>query len=235
MLLLCLVFTAGASAAQSVARFQARPAAPSTSVEPGEHALNLGGRRDGTLYVPATVVPGPRPLLVLLHGNGQESAYFRFLFPLAEEFGVVLLAIDSRGRTWDGIRGVPGPDVRFIDHALRHAFDRVAVDPQRIALGGFSDGATYGLSLGLANGDLFTHLVAFSPGAIARPPAVVGQPRIFIAHGTADYVLNIDRTSRRVVPALRAAGYDVSYEEFDGAHAVPPAVARMALEWLEGS
>lgn len=217
------------------ARLHVRPAAPVHSIEPGVHALDLGGRRDGILYVPRGTAPGPQPLLVLLHGNGQEAKFFRFLFPLAEESGVVLLAVDSRGRTWDGIRGRYGPDIRFIDGALRHAFERVAVDPRRIAIGGFSDGATYALYLGLGNGDLFTHVVAFTPGSIARPEAVVGQPRLFIAHGTADTVLNIDRTSRRVVPVLRGAGYDVTYEEFDGPHTVPVSVARAALGWLAGT
>ena len=38
---------------------------------------------------------------------------------------------------------------------------------------GFSDGASYALSLGAANGDLFTHIAAFSPGFM-RPPVSVG-------------------------------------------------------------
>ncbi len=34
---------------------------------------------------------------------------------------------------------------------------------------GFSDGASYALSLGVPNGDLFTHIVAFSPGFMRLP------------------------------------------------------------------
>jgi phospholipase/carboxylesterase len=45
-------------------------------------------------------------------------------------------------------------------------------------------------------------------------------------------VLPIARTSRRVVPDLRADGYDVTYREFDGAHVVPPSVAAEAADWL---
>src|SRR6202030_4387442 len=55
--------------------------------------------------------------------------------------------------------------------------------------------------------------------------------RIYISHGTADTVLPIDRCSRRIVPALRAAGYEVTYEEFDGGHTVPPATADRAFAW----
>src|SRR3712207_7974813 len=50
---------------------------------------------------------------------------------------------------------------------------------------GFSDGASYALSLGIPNGDLFTHLVAFSPG-FAAPDGQRGHPRVFVGHGVDD-------------------------------------------------
>ena len=66
-----------------------------------------------------------------------------------------VLAPDSRGTTWDAIREGFGDDVTFIDRALEHVFARVSIDPARVTVGGFSDGASYALSLGLANGDVF--------------------------------------------------------------------------------
>jgi predicted esterase len=86
---------------------------------------------------------------------------------LADEAGLVLLAPESRGTTWDVLRGGYGPDVAFIDRALEQTFGRYAVDPRRLAVGGFSDGASYALSLGITNGDLFGHVLAFSPGFMA--------------------------------------------------------------------
>jgi phospholipase/carboxylesterase len=47
-----------------------------------------------------------------------------------------------------------------------------------------------------------------------------------------DQVLPIDRCSRRLVPRLRDAGYEVEYVEFDGPHTVPPELVDRALEWL---
>jgi len=131
------------------------------------------------------------------------------------------------------IVGGYGPDAAAIDGLLAAAFARVRVDPARLALGGFSDGASYALSLGLANGDLFTHLLAFSPGFLA-PGDRHGRPAIFVSHGTEDPVLPIDRCSRRLVPALRRAGYAVDYREFAGGHAVPPPIAEAAVAWLRG-
>ena len=61
-----------------------------------------------------------------------------------------------------------------MDQAVHHVFERYSIDPGRIGLAGFSDGASYALSLGVANGDLFTHIMAFSPGFM-RPPAQVRE------------------------------------------------------------
>src|SRR5262249_11709837 len=115
--------------------------------------------------------------------------------------------------------------------ALAMTFNRCAVDPAHLGIGGFSDGASYALSLGLTNGDRFTHILAFSPGFVP-PAAQVGSPLIFVSHGPRDPVLPIDRCSRRIVPRLERAGYDVTYVEFDGPHTVPPEIARRGLDWF---
>jgi predicted esterase len=96
---------------------------------------------------------------------------------------------------------------------------------------GFSDGASYSLSLGLANADLFTHIIAFSPGFLVPTPRT-GTPHVYLSHGRADTVLSIDRTSRRIVPGLRAAGIPVEVHEFEGPRTVPPDVAEGAARWL---
>jgi predicted esterase len=168
----------------------------------------------------------------MLHGGGGDArgGISPFL-GLAEGAGLVLLAPESRGRTWDVLAGGYGPDVEFVDRALEWAFDRLSVDEGRVAVGGFSDGASYALSLGLTNGDLFTHVIAFSSG-FSAPADRRGEPAVFVSHGTGDEVLPIGRTSRRIVPQLERMGYEVTYREFDGPHAVPEAVAREALGWL---
>jgi phospholipase/carboxylesterase len=216
-------------------RLLARPQRPTVEApEHGLHPLKLGGERDGLLYVPKGYrVDRPVPLVVMLHGAGGNARHA--LGPwqkLADEAGLLLLAPDSRGPTWDIIaEDAYGSDVAFIDRALAYVFERYAVDPKRLAIEGFSDGASYALSLGLTNGDLFTHVVAFSPGFLA-PAAQRGQPGLFISHGVKDEVLRIDPCSRRIVPRVRRAGYSVLYREFDGPHTVPADIAREALDWF---
>jgi predicted esterase len=128
------------------------------------------------------------------------------------------------------LEGGYGPDVEFIARALERASDRLALDTQRMAIAGFSDGASYALSRGLTDGNLFTHVIAFSPGFMA-PEQRKGKPSIFVSHGMRDRVLPIERCSRRIVPQLEREGYEVHYREFDGTHTIPPSVAREALEW----
>ncbi|HEV2060696.1 MAG TPA: hypothetical protein VGR11_15195 [Solirubrobacteraceae bacterium] len=214
-------------------RLRARPADVAERAPPaGCTALGLTEGRDGLLHVPLAGVRRASPLVVVLHGAGASGFDAMMLLrDLCETRGLVLLAPDSRGSSWDFLRGGFGPDVAFIDRALEHVFARCSIDPARIALAGFSDGASYALSLGIANGDLFTHLIAFSPG-FAAPKTQVGQPRVFVTHGTDDVVLPIERCSRLLVPRLRAGGHDVVYEEFDGGHKVPRELANRAIQWL---
>jgi predicted esterase len=176
----------------------------------------------------------PAPFALLMHGAGGDArGGIDPLLRFADAAGLLLLAPDSRDVTWDVIMRSFGPDIEVMDRALGHVFARYNIDADRLAIGGFSDGASYALSVGLTNGDLFTHVIAFSPG-FASPGEVVGQPRIFITHGVGDQVLPIDRTSRRLQPRLRGAGYQVVYEEFPGGHAVPVDRAQRALDWLLG-
>jgi phospholipase/carboxylesterase len=189
--------------------------------------------RGGVVYVPPRYTPGqPTALLLLLHGAGGAGAnVVRPFIPLADSSTTIVVAPDSRGPTWDFIRGPFGPDVAFIDDLLRQTFDAYDIDPERVAVAGFSDGASYALSLGLTNGDLFTRVVALSPGTgVVFAP--VGRPRVFIAHGTEDRVLPIDRTSRRIVPSLREQGYLVEYREFSGQHRIVPEIVSGAFRWL---
>jgi phospholipase/carboxylesterase len=144
---------------------------------------------------------------------------------------MVVVAPDSRATTWQMGQRSSGRDAGFIDRLLAHVSDRVSIDPERVAVGGFSDGASYALELGLANGDLFHRVIAFSPGILAAAPPH-GRPRVFVSHGTADTILPIDRCSRVFVPMLRRVGYDVEYVEFDGGHQVPAAIRARALAWL---
>ena len=151
-------------------------------------------------------------------------------FPFAERHGLVFLVPYAAGRTWDVVLGGFGPDVEMIGRALEHTFDHCAIDPARVVIGGFSDGGSYALSLGLTNGDLFSRVVAFSPGFMV-PKRRVGTPKVFLSHGTHDEVLPINGTSRPISRQLTEWGYGLTYREFEGPHTVPAAIATEAFTW----
>ena len=200
----------------------------------GQLMLGLDGSRDAILQVPPND-GAPFPLLVMLHGAGQRAEdMFWYLGSTPEETKVAVLAPNSRGQTWDGIHGAFGPDVDFIDRALDKVFQTVAIDPTRLAIGGFSDGASYGISMGLINGDLFKRIVGFSPGFVLYRTSY-GQPTVFISHGTADRILPINSCGLSVAMELRRRGYQTHFREFDGGHEIPEAIAREGLEWISAS
>jgi len=213
-------------------RLLARPSGADGEAPVGLRLLEPGG---SYLYVPAGYRGRrPAPLVLLLHGAGEDARDgLALLRQQADEAGLILLAPSSRGPTWDLIlgRGRYGRDVAGIDEALGRVFSSYAVDPGRVAVGGYSDGASYALSLGISNGDLFGHVLAFSPGFMV-PAGRVGSPRFFVSHGTRDGWLPIHRTSRRLVPELESLGYEVRYREFDGPHVVPPEIAQQAVGWF---
>ena len=215
------------------------------AVTAGKHRLGNGA----IAYVPDST--GPRPLLVLVHGAGDRAATFVDRFTgFADREGVILLSVQSRGPTWDlapkqNVLGGPlamkskpvlrfGPDVARVDQALGELFRRAAVNPRRIALLGFSDGASYALSLGLANPQLFRSVVALSPGFVVTPALVAPSQRIFIAHGRQDRVLPFRVAEKDIAGLITANGLKPRFRPFDGDHYIDEAALAEGLAYAFG-
>jgi len=217
------------------------PAAPDISDARGRQPL--AGVSWADVYLPASYDPArPAPMAVLLHGSGDRGRTMIDAFAdLAEEHGVILLAIDSDAYSWDiMVKGarlrntthVPkwGEDVARIDTAIARAFDVYAVDPRRVALVGFSDGAGYGLSLGVNNAELFSSVIAFAPGLLTRVDGV-SRGRVFIAHGEQDRVLPVGPSRDIFAPALQQLGFGVTLRLFQGRHEMPEDIRAEAFAW----
>jgi predicted esterase len=199
------------------------------SLSPGTSILGLSNGTAGLLHVPAGQVRG---LVVALHGAGGEARNALDLLQAeADRTGLVVLAPASLSTTWAMIRRGPDPDSEALDAALADVFARQPFDPASLSVAGFSDGGSYALTLGLANGDLFRRVVGFSPG-FHLADRLQGRPRFLLTHGVHDRVLPIERTSRRLVPELLGLGLDVTYHEFQGGHVVPPSYVVEAADWL---
>ncbi len=136
------------------------------------------------LHVPEQCVGNKRsPLVLLLHGGGRSGKIEVDKFRgLADKYGMILLTGNaSQPGRWDVISGMlskrtkysgseqglavtefPETDVRILDSALKFVLRTNAIDPDKIALLGFSDGGSYSLFLGRANLDVFSRIAPLS-------------------------------------------------------------------------
>src|ERR1044072_1364241 len=146
-------------------RLSARPRTDVKTSATVKISLGVNSDRDAVLQIPKSAGSSPLPLLVMLHGATQSSdEMFWYLGTAHEEAGIAVLAPNSRDTTWDAMGGEGlGIDVDYLNRALERVFETTAIDPARVSIGGFSDGASYALSLGLINGDFFKSIIAFSP------------------------------------------------------------------------
>lgn len=216
-------------------RFSFRPGtAPDKQALPaGRHHLGIADERDAVLIVPDGLQPGvPVALLVMFHGaGGSADKVLPFVIDHACQRGFLLLLPQSQFATWDLVIGGNGPDLERLDKALHEVASRFSIDPSHLGFAGFSDGGSYALSAGVTNGDVASHVIAFSAGFMSVFQQN-GTPRIFIAHGLEDEQLPIETSARPQVAKLKAAGYDVTALEFRGPHHIEPPVVALAMDFF---
>ena len=196
---------------------------------------------DGAVaYIPASAGPNP-PLLVLLHGAGHRQAEIVEHFEAeADKRGILLLAPDSRGITWDKVLDAEAPlsvdspianqqshsfgrtpDADHVESAISGLAKILPFNRARIVLAGFSDGATFALAMGMSRRYPFEAVIAWSPGiAIENEDPARGRP-VFISHGRQDPILKFEVTRSEIVPLVQSEGALVRFVAFDGGHDAP--------------
>lgn len=202
-------------------------------------------------YRPPSASGAPLPLVVLFHGYGFPAEQFMAIMtPVADRWGFMLVAPKAEHITWDMIyrgmndqsrsrvitRSKPrfGKDIAGIDAALKTMFATAPVDPRHVVLLGFSDGATYALSVGLANPQLFTTVISLSPGFVVFPDEVSKGQKVFVAHGTSDERLEFSNTRDAIVGPMQKAGMQVRFRPFEGRHVIDRDTLREALAFALG-
>jgi phospholipase/carboxylesterase len=200
-------------------------------------------------YRPASASNSPRPLIVMFHGAGMSARNFLDgARGEADRCGCLLLSVQSAGATWDMIglvrqaskngRATPdqlfGADTGLVEQALSIALRAADADRNSVVLAGFSDGASYALSLGLANPAIVRGVIAFAPGFHLEPAAINPRQRLFIAHSPTDQILPFERTRDDTVASLQKAGFDLRFRPFDGGHRVDKMVLSEAIDFVVG-
>ncbi|SAL79884.1 alpha/beta hydrolase [Caballeronia telluris] len=215
-------------------RLSFTPADPVKSpLPPGRNRLRIAYERDAVLYVPSGLdTDRPTPLFVMFHGaGGFPEKVLPFVEEHADREKFLILAPHSMYPTWDIVVGGSGPDLERLRRALVEVTSRFSIAPGHLAFAGFSDGASYALSIGITNGDVASHVIAMS-GGFMSVFTQEGAPKVFIAHGLSDEQLPVETSARVNAQKLEAAGYDVHYIEFNGPHAIQPAVVSMAIQFF---
>ena len=187
----------------------------------------------GWIYRPQRVAE-KWPLLVLLHGAGDGARHMiELLKSDADRGGYIILAPDSEGLTWDLFEEAGyARDPARIDAAMRDLAARVPIDRNRIAIAGFSDGASYALSFGIANPQVFRGVLAMSPGFLDLAAKVDPTQRLFITHGRRDQGLSWRKVARDFVPRLKKAGMRPRTRWFAGGHWIDKAIYPEAVDYV---
>lgn len=205
----------------------------------GEHGAGCSANGCGVIYVPSNYSASGTeelPLWVYLRSccnTSRDEVEAYGLDQMAEENGVLLVAPEPKGENWDLLeRGTLGADVIQLDAILLHVYRSFRVDASRGVLSGFSDGASEALAVGLPNGNVFTHTMAFSSGGWDPAASTSGRkPQVFISYGRDDPIFPL-KSSETTAVLLDVEGFNVTAYEFQGGHVLPPEVLDTATAWF---
>ena len=196
---------------------------------------------------------GPPPLLLLLHGIGSNEADLFGLTPYLDERFFILSArapvvLGPGAYGWFNIEYTPTGLVADVEQArasLRLAGDFIdeltdayAIDPRRVYLMGFSQGAMMSLGLTLMRPAQVAGVVAMSgrlPGrefqTTAGPDAPLAGLPVLVTHGLYDPVLPISN-GRDIRDRLTEWGAALTYREYPMGHEVSQESLRDVARWL---
>jgi phospholipase/carboxylesterase len=194
------------------------------------------------LLAPAEIDPARAyPLVTVLHGAGrQDELIARSLEGEADRRHALFLVPRSWQPTWDLIAGGDGEDLRFLVYCFDAIYRRYRIDPARQALVGYSDGASYGLALGLSNPRVFAAVMAWAAGFLAIDAQSLRdgdpKPRIFLEYGTHDQLFPFDRVALPMKEALERLGYPLTFRADEGGIHWPSSRFQPdALDWFLGA
>ncbi len=196
------------------------------------------GRGGFVLYVPESYDGSEAwPLVVALHGgNGHGSEFLWTWLREARGRRFLLLAPTSRGPTWS--LDAPASDGAALGSMIEFARERWRVDEKRVLVTGLSDGATFALLWGLAEGSPSTAIAAVA-GVLHPANFALGNldrargRRIYLAHGKLDWLFPVS-LARLCREALARAGADLVYREIeDLSHTYPRDENDRILAWFD--
>ncbi len=190
------------------------------------------------------------PTIVALHGRGTDSADLLPLIESLELDDVLVVAPHAplpfnpwSGFAWYDLsqQWVPNPrtfntSLQLLRRFLAESKGGYPLDPQRLILLGFSQGAVMAYAAGLLEPSSIRGIVALS-GYIPHRSGLPLQLHnlnglaAFVAHGTHDEIIPV-QLGRESAELLKKAGADLLYREYPMGHEVREETVRDLGAWM---
>ena len=197
----------------------------------------------------------PRPwLLVLMHGVGSnEQDLFGLSAHIPERFHVLSLRAPHRmgpgSHAWFDFSVEPGGARRIneeqeaasralVVQTVDAASAQLGIPPERVVVGGFSQGGIMALSLLLTRPDLLQAAMVWHSRLLAQvvplqaPPDALRGKQLWLSHGTHDNVIPLAH-AQAIAQHMAPLPVSVTYREFPGAHEIRPPELAATVAWLE--
>ncbi|MEK7468546.1 MAG: alpha/beta hydrolase-fold protein [Planctomycetota bacterium] len=195
-------------------------------------------------------------LLLLLHGRGDTAEHFLenvedwrgedFLVASLETPYILALPGGRNGHCWapwesgkENTAEAYKLSAATVERALKFLKEKYPVNPGKVYLLGFSEGAFMAAHCGLRYADQIAGTIVISGGH--DPSLVVEEDfvkakgiRILVAHGTSDSVVPYG-TGKKLVEALEKHGVKHDFFPFEGGHSLPQVVKDGVHGWLRGN
>lgn len=195
------------------------------------------GESRGYLLTPDEIDPERSyPLITVLHGAGRQDEQLAKAYrDEPEKRDAFFLIPRSIGPTWDLIARPDRPDLEFLGWAYDLIYRRYPIDAGRQALVGYSDGASYGLSLAVSNPEVFRAIMGWAAGFCVLDPDAPEEPKpwVLLEYGTHDQVFPFEQIAVPMREQLQKRGYPLEFRVDEGGKHWPPTDFQPeALDWF---
>ena len=127
----------------------------------------------------------------------------------------------------------------LVAQTVQAAAVQLGVPPERVVVGGFSQGGIMSLTLLLTQPALLHAVLVLHSRllpqslAAAVPHAELAGRKAWVSHGVDDNVIPL-ASAHAARAHLAGTPVELSYAEFPGAHEIRPAELQAAMQWLSG-
>ncbi len=193
------------------------------------------------------------PVLILLHGLGSNEKDLFSLAPMIDQRMMVVAPRAPKpyanGYSWFQMdfSGAEEPIadpkealeaqaqlLQFVDYLI----EKHGVDPKRVYLMGFSQGAMLSFSVALSQPDRLAGIAAFSGKLMKGSSQELHSAkdyehlRVYLAHGTMDQVLQY-KYALEVKKRLDQLQISTTFNSYQDAHTISQANLRAFLQWMK--